>query len=247
MRFNTEFALRSSYEAGPDGSVQHGTLVRMALEVGYLVTEALGMSQRWFETQGFIFVVYAFKVEFVGNTRVDERMRVETWLSQAKRFRGCREVMFTSAEDGHAIANVQLDWVYVDRHTLAPARMPPEILDRLPLDALEAYQGSGLAVGNPTGTTHTWQHRVQHREIDMLNHVNTSIYIEWCEQAWCEATGQTPAQIRGHHCTFSKSARYGDAIEILTQPTDTGLWQQTIRNSTTGEALVTNVLSGKMF
>ncbi len=242
MRFNTEFSIRSSYEAGPDGSMQHGNIVRMGLEAGYLVTEALGMSYRWFEEQGFIFIVYGIKTEFVAPTRSTERIRIETWLSQAKRFRGCREIALSSAEDGRTIATIQLDWVFVDRRTLAPARMPPDVMDRLLLDPAQACAGVWSTAGAPIGESHLWQHRVQHREIDGLDHVNTAVYIEWCEQAWCEATGNRPGQIKRHQTVFSKSARYGDAVQVTTQPTDSGAWLQIIRNAVTDELLVTNTL-----
>ena len=242
MRFNTEFAIRSSYEAGPDGGMQHGNLVRMALEAGYLVTEALGMSYRWFEEQGFIFVVYGIKIEFIAPTRSNERIRIETWLSQARRFRGCREIAFISAEDGRTIANVQLDWVFMDTRTLAPARMPAEIMERLPLDAAQACQHAIRTAGTPVGDAHLWLHQVQYREIDILDHVNTAVYLEWLEQAWCDATGGRPTQITGHQTVFSKSARYGDLVRVISQPMDNGTCQQEIRHARTDEVLVSNIL-----
>ena len=245
MRFSTEFAIRSSYEPGPDGSLQHAHIVRMALEAGYLVTEALGMGYRWFEEKGFIFVVYGIKTEFVALTRSNERIRVETWLSQAKRVRGQREIAFTSAEDGRVIANVQLDWVFVDRKTLAPARMPPEVVEKFPIDPTHACQPySPSPNGALVGEAHIWQHRVEYREIDILEHVNTAVYLEWFAQAWSDATGRLPNQVQRQHCVFNKSALYGDTVYVRTQAIDNGTWRQEVRQVATDEVLVTNMLRG---
>lgn len=223
--------------------MQQGYLIRMALEAGYLVTEALGMDYRWFEEKGFMFVVYGITIEFIAPTRSNERICITTWLSQAKRVRGHREIAFTSAEDGRAIANVQLDWVFVDKHTLAPARMPAEIVERFSLDPAQACQPTlATAAGAMVGEAHIWPHRVEYREIDILDHVNTAIYLEWFAQAWGEATGQMPNRVRRQHSTFSKSARYGDTIYVRTQALDNGTWRQEVRQAETDEVLVTNTL-----
>ena len=81
-------------------------------------------------------------------------------------------------------------------------------------------------------------------EIDILEHVNTAIYLEWFAQAWSDATGQLPSQVQQQHCVFSKSALYGDTVYVHTQALDNGAWRQEVRQAGTNEVLVTNVLRG---
>ncbi len=237
MRFITQIQVRS-YEVGADGCLHHGHLARYALHAGNLVTQALGVDAAWYEAHGTFFVVRGLRVVFESGAQDEETLNIETWLSAARRVRGYREVLITSAHDGRRIAGAQLDWVYVDRVTLSPARMPAEMVDRLQLEAESACSQVWQA-GDPVGAPHLHQRVVEHRELDVLRHVNTAVYLEWCEQAWCEATGRAPADVRGHQLEFLRSAVLGDAITVVSRPTSTGVWHQEIQRA--GETLATNL------
>ena len=239
MRYTTHIQVRS-YETGADGFLHHGHLARFVLHAGNLVTQALGIDAAWYETHGTFFVVRGLHIEFESGARDEETLNVETWLSSARRVRGLREVTITSAQDGRAVANAQLDWVYVDVASLSPARMPADMVDNLRLEAATASRHTWQA-GEPAGASHTHHRVVQHHELDVLRHVNTAVYLEWCEQAWCEATGRVPAGIHGHQLEFLRQAVLGDPITIVSQPTTTGVWRQEVRHAGTGEVLVTNL------
>jgi len=237
MRFTTQIQVRS-YEIGADGCLHHAHLARYALHAGNLVTQALGIDAAWYEAHGTFFVVRGLRVVFESGARDEETLNIETWLSAARRVRGCREVVITSARDGRRIAGVQLDWVYVDRATLGPARMPAEMVDRLQPEAELACPQAWQA-GAPVDQPHAHRRVVEYRELDILRHVNTAVYLEWCEEAWRQATGRAPTAIRGHQLEFLRSAVLGDVITILTQPTSTGVWRQEIQRA--GQTLATNL------
>lgn len=237
MRFTTQIQVRS-YEVGADGFLHHGHLARYALHAGVLVTHALGVDAAWYEAHGAFFVVRGLRIVFESGARDEETLNIETWLSAARRARGYREVVITSAHDGRRIAGAQLDWVYVDRATLRPVRMPAEMLDRVPLAAEMACPQTWQA-GEPVGAPHLHQRVVEHRDLDALRHVNTAVYLEWCEQAWHEATGRAPGDARGHQLEFLRSAALGDCVTLVTQLTSTGVWRQEIQRA--GETLATNL------
>lgn len=237
MRFTTQIRVRS-YEVGADGFLHHAHLARYALHAGTLVTQALGVDAAWYEAHGAFFVVRGLRIVFDSGARDEETLNIETWLSAARRVRGHREVLITSARDGRRVAGAQLDWVYVDRATFSPARMPAEMVDRLRLDAEMACPQTWQA-GEPAGPPHLHRRVVEHRELDVLRHVNTAVYLEWCEQAWHEATGRPPTDVRGHQLEFLRSAMPGDAITLVTRLTSTGVWRQEIQRA--GETLATNL------
>ena len=245
MRYSTQIQIRSAYETGPDGNLHHANVLRLAMQAGYLVTDALGMTTEFFAANTTTIILRGVHVEFESVTRDNEMLTLTTWLTNARRFRGFRELQMTSAEDGRSIANVRLDWVYLNLTTQAPARFPSEMLARIG-DETEGACKHEWAAGEPMGERHEARRAAEHREIDINNHVNTAVYAEWLEQAWCEATGQTPAPITGHHIEFLRSAMVGDAVKIETQQCGPGLWQQAIKHAQTDEMLVTNVCVARL-
>lgn len=240
MKFATTVVVRA-HEVGADGGLHHGHVARLVLHAGALVTQALGIDQAFYEAHNTGFVVRGLRLEFESPAGEDEPLRLTTWLSEARRVRGLREVAITSERDGRAVANAQLEWVYVDRASLAPARLPADAMGRIGVDAGQACVRAWPAAGDAGGAAHVSERRVQKHELDMLRHVNTAVYLEWCEQAWCEATGGQPWDVRGHQLHFQRSARDGDAVRVSTQPAGAGLWRQTVALAGTGDALVTNV------
>ena len=245
MRFTTQIQIRSAFETGPDGSLHHANVVRIALQAGYLVTDALGMTADFFAANGTTIILRGVHVEFESLTRDNEMLTLTTWLTNVRRFRGLRQLQLTSAEDGRTIANMRLDWVYLNLKTLAPARFAPEMLTRSG-DETEGACKQDWTIGVLMGEPHATTRVVQHHEIDLNKHVNTAIYVEWLEQAWCEATGQTPATLAGHHIEFLRSAVVGDGVIIETQPCGPNLWQQEIKHITTNDVLVTNVCASTL-
>ena len=240
MRFTSTFPVRS-YEVGADNLLHHGHIARFVLHAGDLVTTALGMDSAWMEAHDSFFVVRGLQLEFESGAKEGEMLQLVTWLSEAKRVRGYRQVKFTSAEDGRAIANAQLDWVYVSRATLAPARMPADMLERLTLEDERACAHAWQA-GVEVGPAFEFLCAAQHRDLDQLRHVNTAVYVEWFEQAFCEAERTTPAQIRGHKLEFLRQTLLGEPMRIVSQRTATGVWRQELRHAHTGEVHVRDEL-----
>jgi acyl-CoA thioesterase FadM len=243
MRYSTQIQIRSAFETGPDGSLHHANVVRIALQAGYLVTDALGMTTEFFTANGTTIILRGVHVEFESLTRDNETLTLTTWLTNARRFRGFRQLRMTG-DDGRSVANVRLDWVYLNLTTQAPARFPPEMLTRIG-DEVESACKHEWVVGELLGERHVASRVAEHHEIDINNHVNTAVYVEWLEQAWCEATGQLPAVIAGHHTDFLRSAVVGDAVKIETQQCGPNIWQQAIKHARTDEVLVTNVCASR--
>jgi acyl-CoA thioester hydrolase len=243
MRYTANVQVRS-YEVGADGLLHHAHIARFVLHAGNLVTNALGMGAAWYEAEGTFFVVRGLHLEFESGAREDEALTLTTWLSEAQRVRGRREVALASALDGRAIAHAQLDWVYVDRATLGPARMPADMVERLKLEDAHACR-EAWALGQPVGASSEALRAAQHHELDQLQHLNSAVYVEWFEQAWCEATGRTPAGIRGHQLEFLRQVTLGEPMSIVTQATDTGVWSQEIRHADTGELRARNWLAAR--
>ena len=233
MRFTAPVQVRS-YEVGADGLLHHAHVARYVLHAGNLVTQALGMDASWYAGQGTFFVVRGLRLEFESGAREDETLTLTTWLSEARRVRGFREVSLVAQSDGRRIAGAQLDWVYVSADTLQPTRMPQEMVDRLSPEADHVCRLT-WAAGAASGEAGVMLRAPQHHELDQLRHLNSAVYVEWFEQAWCERSGRVPADLRGHRLEFLKQITLGEPMRVTTQPAGDGVWAQEIRHAETGE------------
>jgi len=245
MRYTTPLRIRSAYEAGPDGGLHHGTIVRFALQVGYLIAGAMGMDDAWMAAQGTTFVVRGLKLDYAALSLENEDLNLTTWLTQVRRFRGSREVVLSAVADGRVIANLSLDWVYVRRDTLTPTRFPADMMTQLGEETAHARDWSAwqkpVEPADVVSPAHAVERVVQYHELDINRHVNTGVYVEWLEQAWFEATGQVPSALAGHTLEFLKPAVLGEAVRVTTQKVYPNAWAQTIELAETHETLVTNI------
>lgn len=73
---------------------------------------------------------------------------------------------------------------------------------------------------------------VRQYELDLLGHVNNSVYLNWIEQAavdhvealgfgraWSLAAGGAWV-VREHHVTYFRPVEYGDVVLVTTMPTE---------------------------
>ncbi len=216
------------YEVGPDGTLQHANLARFLHAASDSATRAMGWGAGWYEQLGTAWVLRGLHMEFVSPIHAFETVTIHTWLSNIRRVRGYREFDVRAGGDQRVVARARADWVYVDRATLAPTRLPPELVAQVPLDPATTCELT-VNAGQPLGRPFECGRRVELHEIDGLGHVNNAFYIEWCEQAWFDACGRLPADVQAISVEFERPARAGNNVKIVSQPTSTGVWRQEIR------------------
>lgn len=246
MRYHCQVQIRN-YEIGPDGALHHGQLMRLLQYAATYASDIAGMDSTWYTDNRTAWVLRGLRAEYLHPAYENEVIDIETWLSDVRRVRGNREYVLRRPKDGQLIARAQADWVYVDRASLAPLRIPAEALAQFKHEPGTA-SGMGLwLAGEPLGEVYLHERSVQHHELDMMRHVNNAVYFEWFEQAYAEATGEVPASIAGNAIEFMRSAQLGDSVVIRTQRTQSAqthapVWRQEIRHHQSNELIAVNSL-----
>ncbi len=246
MRYYCQVQIRN-YEIGPDGALHHGQLMRLLQHAATYASDIAGMDSTWYTDNRTAWVLRGLRAQYLTPAYENDVIDIETWLSDVRRVRGNREYVLRRPKDGGIIARAQADWVYVDRANLAPLRIPAEALAQF---KHEPGTSSGMAswvAAEPIGEVYQHRRSAQHREIDMMRHVNNAVYFEWFEQAYAEATGELPANIAGHAIEFVRGAQLGDEVVITSQRTQSSqnnaiVWVQEIRHSQTQEVIAMNKL-----
>jgi YbgC/YbaW family acyl-CoA thioester hydrolase len=166
--------------------------------------------------------------------RIGDRIEVTTWLSNLERVRGGREYRVVNAETGELGASGLAEWVYVDRQTLRPMALPPDLLNRLrvPGAPLGDYDPPAVPLAEAP-RRFTSRRSAQWYECDTHGHVNNSVYADWLDEAMRAAllemgysTSDLKAagvQLRGIHyrLEYKRAALPLDSLQIETTLTGT--------------------------
>lgn len=216
--------------------------MRMFQYAATYASDIAGYDSAWYNENRAAWVLRALRAEYLHPAFENEVLDIETWLSDVKRVRGFREYVVRQQFDNTVIALGQADWVYVDRNTLTPMRIPSQAIEQF---KNEPNTSSGMSVwecGEPKYEMTRYERTAQYHEIDMMNHVNNAVYFEWFEQAWAQATGQSPANITGNAVEFIRGAQLGDTLLITSQATSNGVWKQEIRLANSNDLIATSQL-----
>jgi acyl-ACP thioesterase len=123
---------------------------------------------------------------------------------------------------GELVATLSIDWVMTHERGM-PTRVPDEmrefIVDRSATFDMLKVELPATPPGAAGGTF-----RVRRRDLDPLDHVNNSVYIDYLEEA-LEAAGQGPLLTttpRRYEIDFVASAGRGDLLVDRTWPQDDG-------------------------
>ncbi|MBZ0305990.1 MAG: thioesterase family protein, partial [Anaerolineae bacterium] len=183
-------------------------------------------------------------------------LEVETWVSDLHRVRSNRE--YVIRRNGQRIVRARANWVFVDMDTLRPQRLdttfresfgvPDEEAEFIPVRLRGARQAQQPRV-------FTSEHEVKSYEIDMVGHVNNSMYPRWTEHAALRALREAGWSFErqqaelgavftmvGREIEYFQSAKEGDTLQILTRLVEYTRTRAAIinevRHAETGELVV---------
>jgi acyl-CoA thioester hydrolase len=273
--FKLRFQVRH-YECNDQGRLYSAVYLQYLQQVAIEASAAAGFSLEWYDAHGTVWVVRKMAIEFLKPAFGGEELEITTWISAFHRVRALREYEVyrvskadpdeqsdspllpveatdrqrdektISHDSRELIARAQADWVYIDRQTNRPSRIPQEATI---LFAPESQVALPLHTPDPpvaSRVSHQFCSRrwVQHYELDSMVHVNHAVYLNWLEQAVfdaCTKIGLPQRYLREnnmaivqrrHEVEYFRPALSDDEVEIAShmigQGQSTSTWQQDI-------------------
>jgi acyl-CoA thioester hydrolase len=218
-RFVRRFRVRH-YELDAYGHLHGVNLVRYMQEAAIEASTDLGFSPDWYRERGMGWVVGRLSVRFLSPAFYSDELEVATWLSSLRGVRSIREYDVTRKSDSVRVARGRAEWVYMDFQTGQPTRIPDAWADAFTPQGKPEDLGIRLNNGDISSETyrHTSRRRVQFHELDAVEHVNHSVYLQWIEQA-CRDILPHPEHARmhiaGHQIQYFGAALDQEGIEIV--------------------------------
>jgi YbgC/YbaW family acyl-CoA thioester hydrolase len=171
------------------GHVNDVVLVRYMQEAAIEASTDLGFSPDWYRQHHVGWVVRRLSVHYLAPITYGDEVEVNTWISGMRGVRSTREYDVTLVRSGARVARGRAEWVYMDGPTGQPIRIPDEWTASLATTG--KLEDLDVRLKDPRQIEDAYRYmsrrRVQHHELDTVQHVNHAVYLNWAGQAYFDA------------------------------------------------------------
>lgn len=240
-----------NYEVDRFGYVHNHVMQQYLEDAASQASTAAGFGPQWYGDHGSGWVIREITLDYLHPARMHEELEIRTWVADFRRVRSHREYIVTRADDGRQLVRASTDWVYINRATLWPARIPNEALAAFALQK-GTYALPPLRPLPAVTDVIEWRvpRRVQRHEVDSMGHVNNANYVTWFEQALVEGVAERwPAMTSGgslcwrrHDVEYRSAILPEENVEIVTRLQGRSractAWRQEVRRPGCDEAAI---------
>ncbi len=219
-----------SYEAGRDGGVRPGVILRYLENLATRASAGLGYDNRWYRDHRGAWVVREMSLLLGARATIDDELRLYTWVSEFRRVQATRDYLITRADTGRLVARAQARWAYIDRVTGQPTRIPDDLSARMGPWGYGMRPRRPPTPGDDLAPAASMPLVAREYEADTQGHINNCVYLDWFDEAATRAITPSPARPRFFRLEYIRPALPGAALAIHTAPAATrsrglALWQ----------------------
>jgi len=192
-----------------------------AADVAWQHSTLLGFGRAWYAERGLFWLVRAVRLDVLAPLATYDQVFVTTQVAGYRRVAARRHCEVLDAS-GELMASIEVDWVMTNERGV-PTRVP-EDFHKFVVDGAATFEMLRVALPPMPPDAIESTFHVRRRDLDPLDHVNNSVYIDYLEEA-LEAAGQGPlltATPRRYEIDFVAAAERGNPLIGRTWPLDEG-------------------------
>jgi len=217
-------------ELDPSGTVSPANYLRYLIETAWDWGTAIGWGEKYSQNPDVFWVIRETEIHFLHPLRHNDVFDLAIWMVNWQRVRGTRCFELTRKDNGEVIAQGTQHIVYMDTKTGRPTNLPEEEIEKFRLEEPRVFPFERfpkiVAAENPFVT----QRKVEWMDLDMYDHVNNVIYVNYAEEAAAQdfaARGWSPAKLtvaglgvvtKRLHVQYLSIAAWGETLNISTHP-----------------------------
>lgn len=208
-------------EATPGETIRTAQFLCWFSDCAWRHSMALGVDRSWYQERGLFMLVRATRLEVLRPVPTYAEVTVSTRVAGWRRVSARRESEVRDAS-GELLARGEIDWVMVNERGV-PCRFPPDFRETFggPPESFEMHR---VALPEIPADAHQARLSVRRRDLDPMDHVNNSVYVDYFEEA-LEQAGQADLLTivpRRYTLDFAGSAGHGEALVGRTWPAQGG-------------------------
>lgn len=194
-----------------DETVRTAIYLAWVADLAWQHSTLLGFGRDWYTERGLTWLVRAVRLDVFAAIHTYESVHVSTQVIGYRRISARRESEVRS-ESGELLASIQIDWVMINERGV-PTRIPDDF-HRFVVDSTTTFEMHKVALPAPPADAAPQEFDVRRRDLDPLDHVNNSVYLDYFEEA-LEAAGHGDALRalpRRYVLDFASAAARGDSL-----------------------------------
>jgi YbgC/YbaW family acyl-CoA thioester hydrolase len=225
--FTRTFRVRWS-ELDASGTVSPANYLRYLIETAWDWGVAIGWGENYSQNPDVFWVIRETEIYFLRPLRHNDVFDFTIWMVNWQRVRGTRCFELKFKESGDVVAQGTQQIVYMDTKTGRPINLPPEEVERFRLENPRVFPFERFPKIAPVENSFTMQRQVEGMDLDVYEHVNNSVYINYAEEAAVQdlaSRGWSPAKlaetglsvtVRRIHIQYLSLATWGETLNIST-------------------------------
>jgi acyl-CoA thioester hydrolase len=219
------------YECDAYGHVNHAHYLRYMQETAMDASAAAGYDVARYQEIGRQWLIRETDITYFRPLVYGDTVIVKTWVDNFRRVRSRRAYELRQASSGTVVAQAHTDWVFLDRESLRPVRVPDSLINVFfPEGAPPTARRPEPFPQAPPPPPGQFKMRlpVAWRHIDPAQHVNNAMYMAYIEDAGVEvaAAHGWPMErmiqegfgivARRYRIEYKQPALLGDELEVAT-------------------------------
>src|SRR5690349_19490898 len=192
-----EFSVRWR-ELDSSGTVSPANILRYLIETAWDWGTSIGWGTNYSQNPDVFWVIRETEIRFLHPLRHNDVFDFTIWMVNWQRVRGTRCFELKRKESDDVIAQGTQQVVYMDTKTGRPIHLPEEEIQKFRLQDPRVFPferfpkiAAGVAQFN-------MQRQVEAMDLDMYEHVNNVIYVNYAEEAAAQdfaSRGWSPAKL----------------------------------------------------
>jgi YbgC/YbaW family acyl-CoA thioester hydrolase len=195
--FTRSFRVRWA-ELDPSGSVSPANYLRYIVETAWDWGVAIGWGENYSQNTDVFWVIREAEIRFIRPLRHNDEFDLTIWLVGWQRVRGTRCFELTLKESGEVVAQGTQQVVYMDTQTGRPINLPEEEIEKFKLENPRVFPHERFPKIAPTENPFVMQRQVEWMDLDVYDHVNNVIYVNYAEEVAAQdfaARGWSPTRL----------------------------------------------------
>jgi len=177
---------QEKYEIHPQ-EIQHNQRLSLVRLIDYLNetagnhSKSFGYPLKSLFEQGYSWILLNWNIQINELPLLREQIHIETWISQTKRCFAYREFIIKNKYN-HVMAKASSQWIFYHINKKKPAKIFSEFSNQEIIKPEKACHQSILdsaILNQPSSRNITNNFIIQKEDIDILEHVHNSKYIDW--------------------------------------------------------------------
>jgi len=215
-------------ELDPSGTVSPANYLRYLIETAWDWGVAAGMDVNYSRNPDVFWVIRETEMRFLSPLRHDDIFDFTIWMTHWQRVRGTRCFELTRKDNGEVIAQGTQHIVYMDSKTGRPTNLPEEEIEKFRIENPRVFPSERFPKIMPAENPFVMQRQVELMDLDVYEHVNNVIYVNYAEEAAAQdfsARGWSPVKLaeaglsvvtRRVHVQYLSIAEWGETLNIST-------------------------------